>query len=105
MSAANCANTYQYSLSTEQQLPPSWQFGQTLTHKHVYDGFVLLSLLEDHQDRRSTLVVLHTGSQKDQFTAAMKDRNLRMRLYGQPELRHCCNKCVRVYPPANGKRM
>jgi hypothetical protein len=103
MSAANCAHSYQHSLSTKHELPPSWQFGSSLSHKHVYDGFVLLSLLQDHQARQSTLIVPHTGPQKDRFKTAMQERNAHIRLYGQPELRHRCNKCVHVYPAANGE--
>ena len=45
----------------------------------------------------------HTGAQKDRFTDALRARNLRFRLHGQPELRHCCNKCLRIYP--DGKKV
>ncbi|KAF8879155.1 hypothetical protein BD779DRAFT_1447120 [Infundibulicybe gibba] len=103
MSAENCANTYLLCRS-DHQLPEPWQFGATLSHKHVYDGFVLLSLLEDCNDRNSTLVIPHTGPQNDRFTLAMEARNQRIHLYGQPELRHHCKKCVREFPPTEISR-
>jgi hypothetical protein len=68
-----------------------------LTTEHVWDGFVLLALLEDCQRRSAALNIPHTGAQKDRFTAAIHVRNLRFRVHGQPELRHFCDKCLRVY--------
>jgi hypothetical protein len=79
-------------------MPPSdWAFGFSVTAEHVWDGFVILALLEDCQHRSKTLVVPHTGAQKDCFTAALHARNHRFRVHGQPELRHHCNKCFRLY--------
>ena len=54
--------------------------------------------LEDHQSQLKILVVPHTGAQKDCFTDALRARNLRFCIHGQPELRHCCNKCLHIYP-------
>lgn len=64
---------------------------------------MILALLEDHQSQSKTLVVPHTGAQKDRFTDALRARNLRFRLHGQPELRHHCKKCLRVYQ--DGKKV
>ncbi|KAG6822800.1 hypothetical protein H0H92_012529, partial [Tricholoma furcatifolium] len=105
MSATNCARTYldTWINATE---PPSteWQFTSTnLDAEHVYDGFVLLSLLEDCLERKANLQVPHSGSQSNRFTAAVQARNARIRLYGQPEIRHLCAKCVRIYRDENGK--
>ena len=58
---------------------------------------MILALLEDCQQRLKTLEVPHTGAQKDRFTEPLRARNLRFRAHGQPELRHYCNKCLRVY--------
>ena len=58
---------------------------------------MLLALLEDCQGWSKLLEVPHTGAQKDRFTAALCSRNLRFCMYGQPELRHYCNKCMRVF--------
>ena len=58
---------------------------------------MLLSLLEDCHRRLATLVLPHTGLQRDRFTVATRERNIRFRLYGQPNIRHYCKKCVRFF--------
>lgn len=76
-------------------MPPSdWKFGFTLTTKHVWDAFLVLSLLEDFDRRSKTLVLPHGGEQKDRFQDALHARNIRFRLYSQPEVRHHCTKCL-----------
>lgn len=57
----------------------------------------LLSLLRDSHEQNQSLVLPHTGLQKDRLMVAIRERNLRISLYGQPELSHYCNKCVRFY--------
>jgi hypothetical protein len=104
-SATNCSRSYHQALAKDHLRPPGWNFGFSLTPAHVYDGFIVLSLLEDHQSRQSTLVVPHDGEQKDRFTMAMRARNALIRLYSQAEIRHFCNLCIRVYKDANGKGM
>jgi hypothetical protein len=95
-SATNCARLY--SLSHSDKSPPDdWAFGFTINSEHVWDGVVILGLLKDCLHRQEVLVVPHGGLQKDRFTAAVQARNLRIRLYGQPELRHHCQKCLRMY--------
>jgi hypothetical protein len=67
--AINCARTYE--LAQAHRLDPGtfdsegWQFGSTLTTENVWDGFVLLALLEDHNKRHVLLQLPHTGKQKD----------------------------------------
>ncbi|KAF8802114.1 hypothetical protein BYT27DRAFT_7226507 [Phlegmacium glaucopus] len=101
-SATNCAHLYNLSLSDT--VPPGdWAFGFSVTTEQVWDAFVILALLEDHQSQLKTLAVPHTGAQKDRFTNVLHARNLRFRLYGQLELRHFCNKCLRVYQ--DGKKV
>jgi hypothetical protein len=81
-------------------VPPGtgdWAFGFSVTTEQVWDSFVILALLEDCQHRSKTLEVPHTGAQKDRFTEPLRARNLRFRAHGQPELRHYCKKCLRVY--------
>jgi CxC5 like cysteine cluster associated with KDZ transposases len=102
-SATNCARSYHTALLNHKEPPINWKFGFTLKTDHVYDGFVLLALLEDHRARQSTLVVPHTGNQSDRFKAAMQARNARMRLYSQPEIRHYCSKCMRTYVGVGGQ--
>jgi hypothetical protein len=62
----------------------------------------VLSLLEDCQRRQTTLDVPHTGLRKDRFKDAMSARNLRFRLYSQPQLRHHCRRCFRII---NGRKV
>ena len=97
-SATNCAHLYNITLSSTVPLvPDDLAFGFTITTEQVWDGFVILALLEDCQQRSKTLEVPHTGAQKDRFTEQLHAWNLRFRVHGQPELRHYCNKCLRVY--------
>jgi len=93
-SATNCARLYSMSFSQEKFSDKSWPFGCTLTSDHVWDAVIILSLLQDCARRQETLVVPNTGLQKDRHVGAIRARNQRMRLYGQPELRHFCHKCV-----------
>jgi hypothetical protein len=69
-SATNCA--WLYNLLLSDTVPPSdWAFGFSVTTEQVWDAFVTLALLEDHQTQSKTLVVPHTGAQKDRFTDAL----------------------------------
>ncbi|KAF8219602.1 hypothetical protein L208DRAFT_1338990, partial [Tricholoma matsutake] len=63
-SATNCACLYNLSLNNSTP-PNDWAFGFTVTTDHIWDGFVILALLEDCQRRSATLEVPHTGAQKD----------------------------------------
>jgi hypothetical protein len=94
--ATNSARIYNHALS-DTAPPGDWAFGFTVTTEKVWDGFVLMVLLEDCQGQSKLLEVPHTGAQKDRFTAALHSRNLHFRMYGQPELHHYCNKCMRVF--------
>lgn len=83
-------------------LPEEWSLkASALKGDHIYYGFTLLSLLEDYCSRNTVLVVPHTGDQANRFTEAVRERNMRLKCYGQPEIEHCCNKCMRLYN-ANG---
>jgi len=106
VSAANCAAMYLHTHNVKEgsHIPKSWPFQPKLNGKNVYDGFILLALLEDHRRRSSVLSVPHDGDQSERFKVAMQERNDRIRLYGQDELRHHCEKCVRVYNGEDGKR-
>lgn len=55
-------------------------------------------MLDDHRERHEILTVPHVGEQEDRFKQAMRERNARIKLYGQPEILHACEKCVRFYP-------
>ncbi len=97
-SATNCARLYNVALSGNNNPPPTWQFGFSLKSDHVWNGVVILCLLEDLRSRQQILVVQHKDIEdKDRYKEAMRTRNRRMRLYSQPELLHYCNKCTRFF--------
>ncbi|KAJ7580497.1 hypothetical protein C8J56DRAFT_1103561 [Mycena floridula] len=98
MSASNCAGIYTALHNDILPFPAEWSVGPALTHKHVYSAFTTLALWQDHLDRESDLEVPHTGTQSSRFTQAVQDRNMRIRLYGLPDVRHCCEKCVHRIP-------
>ncbi|KDR76382.1 hypothetical protein GALMADRAFT_480195 [Galerina marginata CBS 339.88] len=74
-----------------------------LRTEHIWDGFILLSLLEDYFSKGYILSVPHSGDQKNRFDGAMEARNLFMNQSGQPEWAHTCEKCTRVWPGVNGE--
>ena len=97
-SATNCARIYNMSFSVNITMPPAgWQFNLAVTSDQVYDAFTILSLLEDCQLQKATLVVPHGGPANERFTEAMCARNNRFRITSQPVLFHYCNKCTRFY--------
>ncbi|EDR02614.1 uncharacterized protein LACBIDRAFT_308276 [Laccaria bicolor S238N-H82] len=104
-SFTNCARTYEVALAGpgSNGLPSNWKFQAALKGDHIQDGFTILSLLEDHRERISTLIVPHTGEQTDRFTQAIKARNARIKLYGQKEISHRCKKCTRIYAAKDGE--
>lgn len=98
-SATNCARLYNLAIGGQhaQKTPVPWQFSFAVTSDQVYDGFTILSLLEDCQLRRQILTVPHGGPAKERFKAAVQAQNNRMRLYSQPESRHHCLTCTRFF--------
>ncbi|KAF8230839.1 hypothetical protein L208DRAFT_1135188, partial [Tricholoma matsutake] len=74
-SATNCAHLYNLSPLNGPlnniESPPDWPFSFTVTTEQVWDGFVLLVLLDDHQQQSKVLEKPHTSAQKDHFTAAL----------------------------------
>jgi hypothetical protein len=104
LSATNCAKVYDLSFSqreTRALEDAGWPWGFKLTTEHVWDAFVILSLLRDRKGRQLHLEVPHTGLQKDRFTAPMRERNLRIVREGQPEIDHWCRKCTRIFRESN----
>ena len=91
---------YDMSLSDKQDgllKDSGWQFGSKLRTEHVWDAFVLISLLRDHEACSWLLEVPHGGMQKDWFTTAMESRNLRIIHEGQDEIDHTCDACTRKF--------
>lgn len=81
-----------------------WQFGLELTTEHVWNAFVIVSLLEDKLRARQQLHVPHTGAQKDRFRESMAAWNRDIVLNGQPDaVGHACDKCFRIYEHENGE--
>ena len=103
-SFTNCARTYDVALSGRDGLPTDWTFKAALKGDHVQDAFIIVSLLEDHHERNTTLIVPHSGEQAKRFTEAIKARNARIKLYGQEEVIHRCKKCTRIYNGEDGQR-
>lgn len=96
-SATNCARTYSIAYAqNEGNIPQDWPYTTSLKGDHIYNGFLIISLLEDHSTRNSILTVPHHGDQAKRFMEAIRARNARMRLYGQPEILHCCDVCMRI---------
>ncbi|KAJ2915278.1 hypothetical protein MD484_g5125, partial [Candolleomyces efflorescens] len=98
VSFGNCASMYlnKYPFADE-GLPAQWRFkASTLDGEEVSDAFLIISLLEDCNRRNTVLSVPHGGLQSQRFIKAIQERNLRMRLYGLPQVDHACDKCVRI---------
>ena len=75
-----------------------WQFVPRLTTEHVWDAFVIFSLLEDKKRQHERLCVPHIGDQASRFTEAMEQRNRDFIINGQPDaILHACDKCLRIY--------
>src|SRR5258705_10835534 len=99
-SATNCAKVYDMALSGRETCrlgDVGWQFGFKLKTEHIWDAFVLLSLLRDREIHSRQLKLPHKGLQKDRLTEAMQERNLRIVTEGQDEIAHSCDKCTRDY--------
>lgn len=102
-SATNCAKMYDIALSDRTNLETGgWQFGLKLTANHIWDAFVIKSLLEDHDRQGTLLQVDHSGDQNMRFQAAMEARNKRIILLGQDEVPHYCDRCMRVWEDDDG---
>lgn len=99
-SATNCAKLYDLALSGRKAdvlEAAGWRFRFKLTTKQVWDGWTIFCLLEDHTARHIHLELPHSGAQKDRLQDAMQEHNERFVRYGQPELLHACDRCMRVF--------
>lgn len=104
VSATNCVRLYEIAqarVSVEHRNKP-WQFLSSLTTEEVWDAFVILALLDNHQRRGMQLCVPHVGDQKNRFTAAMRARTEHIMTHGQDELPHACYGCMRVFTSPDG---
>ncbi|KAL0954922.1 hypothetical protein HGRIS_003855, partial [Hohenbuehelia grisea] len=106
VSATNCARLYDLALSgrnTENAAEGGWQFGFKLTTGHVWDVFVIKTLMEDRVRHQTLLEVPHTGKQRERFNSLMEERNTRIVLQGQDEVPHTCNRCTRIFKGKDGE--
>ncbi|KAG1810711.1 hypothetical protein EV424DRAFT_1542829 [Suillus variegatus] len=62
-SATNCAKLYNLCLSHGKQTPADFKVKFELSVEHVWDGYVITSLLKDCERCMNTLVAPHTGEQ------------------------------------------
>jgi hypothetical protein len=99
-----CKSTIQVNNDRRHYFQPyEWGLSNTLTTNHVWDGFVILSLLDDAVFRGHLLVVPHSGAQSDRFKAAMEERSQWIVLHGQPDaVRHACDLCMRIFLMPDG---
>ncbi|KAG6375794.1 hypothetical protein JVT61DRAFT_2647 [Boletus reticuloceps] len=103
VSATNCAHLYDIAQARRlSSHDVDWQFGTTLTTEQVWDAFTILALLEDAHSRNARLVVSHDGHQQDCFSAAMHARTERIIVFGQDELPHACDGCMRIFTSPDG---
>ena len=105
MSATNCAQIYDLALSQRQESDiknGGWEFGMKLQTEHVWDAFVLWSLIQQHEVRYDIVKVPHTGDQKHRFTKLMEARNQFVIDNGQDEVAHYCDKCMRTWEDDDG---
>ena len=77
--------------------PKEWPFKLEVDTSHVWDAFMILSLLRDCGEHNQLLRVPHTGLQKDRFTMAVRARNARIRAFGLPDVLHRCTLCTRYF--------
>lgn len=74
-----------------------WQFGFKLKTEHIWDAFVLLSLLRDREAHSRRLELPHKGLQSSRLTEAMQERNERIVTEGQDEIAQSCDRCTRYF--------
>ncbi|KAJ6505310.1 hypothetical protein C8R45DRAFT_1091049 [Mycena sanguinolenta] len=88
-SATNCAKLYDVALSDHANLETGgWQFGLKLTPNHIWDSFIIKTLLEDCDKNQKPLQVNHVDDQNIRFHAVMEERNQQIILLGQDEVPH-----------------
>ena len=75
-SGTNCAHFYNVTLHGDHHAPLDWQFGSMSNSEHVYNGFIILSLLEDCSLQQESLSMPHGGLDKDCYKVAMQAQNI-----------------------------
>ncbi|KAF9004859.1 hypothetical protein BDZ89DRAFT_1145472 [Hymenopellis radicata] len=98
VSASNCITIY-LQMFPDAHVPESWNISLSLSHRTAWEGFIIYSLWLDAVRREQALQFPHDHTRRDCLNEAMKARNQHIKLFGQPEKRHRCDKCVRIYHP------
>jgi hypothetical protein len=103
---ANCSRIYNSSFTNEDihaSLPAVWDHRLEMTVDDVWNGFFIYSLLLDHSERDSILLLDHKApSQARRLQPALQARNARMRGTGQEHWNHACDLCSWVFTDQNG---
>ncbi|THU97981.1 hypothetical protein K435DRAFT_661838 [Dendrothele bispora CBS 962.96] len=102
-SASNCARIYERSLMSARAIPSDWTVKANLRPEFVYDSFKIISILRYHQIRGSHFCVSQNIDQAYRFDSEMERINEEFREYGQPEVNHRCEKCVRTVLNTEGE--
>ncbi|KAH9851669.1 hypothetical protein C2E23DRAFT_869110 [Lenzites betulinus] len=105
-SATNCARFYNSSLAPPdiaELLPIDWEYSFEVDTEQVWDSFFLYSLLLDHQERQTTLILPHVApSQAYRLKEAIHARNMIMAGPGQEHWSHACDLCCWVHQTEDG---
>jgi hypothetical protein len=105
-SATNCARIYNIGFENKdirQELPAVWSLRLHMMIDDVWNGFFIHSLLLDHQERGSILVLdHHAPSQMKRLQPALQARTARMRGTGQENWNHACDLCCWVFTDDDG---
>ncbi|KAH6894811.1 hypothetical protein BKA70DRAFT_1375758 [Coprinopsis sp. MPI-PUGE-AT-0042] len=117
LSSLNCARIHNYSLLqpkgymynnrlafTDYILPltvaetyEGWQTALKLWEEDILNGFFLYSLLLDHSERDTCLLLKHqVPSHRERLQDELQRRNDRMEGTGQEEYFHACDLCFKV---------
>jgi len=98
VSVTNCVRTYELVQACWDPTDfdgDGWQFGSMLTMENAWDGFVLLALLEDHNNYKHNCNFHISGSRR---ISLLKRWQSTMNPYqGQPEIAHYCDKWMQTY--------
>ncbi|EIW75746.1 hypothetical protein CONPUDRAFT_169481 [Coniophora puteana RWD-64-598 SS2] len=99
-SATNLADLYHetYAVKRDEMENDASKFSipfrTMLTADDVWNAILVLALLRDRRPHNRPLAVAHAGEGWPDFADALRERNERFQLFGQPELRHCCTGCM-----------
>jgi hypothetical protein len=96
----NCAWNYELShahLKRSSIMDGAWLFSPQLTMENVWDGFVILLLLNDCQSQGVRLCVPLKIEQKYCVTLVLEEHNTHMVTEGLQELPYYCDLCMCTY--------